>query len=524
MALDDEQGVAKGGVSKPPERYYSRKRIRRSLMHYLVGRGVSSIANFLVVFLVIRALSVESYAAYTTLSGLLIMTMAFSNGGLERVVPRYLPVLREDGAEAELKRLTWQLLFLRIAFLAVILLPIVVFEDFLRAQFSIPEDRWAIWGFYAYVVVYALSVHLTRSLQALLLQRESTIALSIEWFSKLALLVAFLFLSGGISLAQTMWAHAITSFLGALYMVFKLRANLVSRPETTSSEGDTVARADLISTGWHNYCQRLLGTANSPGANRLICSYMLDSAATAGFGFALAINGLIRRFAPATLLLGLIEPSVMARYSEEKDFTVLQRSASIVVKFSLFVLAPATAWVLFAGQPVAAFVSGGKYTHMTWLVAGMMVMLMIGSNRTVLTLVANAVNESSSLVRATAWSNVLFPVLIFLVWQFGLPGLLGGILLIAGFDNLYLVHRLRSLGYGYRIDAGAITKIILFAALAAASGSLIPHFLGPALLTSLLAAAATGIIFLTAAYIWKPFTGEERKLLNGYIGKKVFVW
>ncbi|MEQ1558607.1 MAG: hypothetical protein ABL933_06645 [Methyloglobulus sp.] len=49
---------------------YGSERIKRGLTHFMLGKGVSAVAGLGATLLVIRALPIESYAAYSVLIAL----------------------------------------------------------------------------------------------------------------------------------------------------------------------------------------------------------------------------------------------------------------------------------------------------------------------------------------------------------------------------------------------------------------------------------------------------------------------
>src|SRR5262245_53473761 len=106
--------AATPAISAAGKKNYATRRVRHSVKHYIYGCGISPVASFAVALLLVRELSIADYAAYTAISGLLIGLMIFSNGGLERVIPRYFPELRLAGAEKELWNLCWILFGVRL--------------------------------------------------------------------------------------------------------------------------------------------------------------------------------------------------------------------------------------------------------------------------------------------------------------------------------------------------------------------------------------------------------------------------
>jgi O-antigen/teichoic acid export membrane protein len=508
-----------------PVQHYSGSKVRKSMWHYLLGRGMSGIGSFAVALLLIRVLPVETYGAYTALAGLLVTLGIVSDAGLDRVLPKFLPMLRMANAESKLSRLCWRLLGLRIALILIVLIPVVLVPDWIASLLSIDEGAKIIWPFALYVVLSITSVHLARTLQALLQQGAVTKSMILEWFTKLAALVLFLLYTEALPLGYVIWIQAATVGLGALSLMIYLQQHLKKFAKAAHHplEQPDISRGKLIIFGWHNYLPGLINIGLSEGTIKLISAYYLGITQTASLGFAYAMTGAMRQYLPAVLLLGLIEPAFMARYNVQRDFAILNEMASIIVKSNIFLLAPATVWLLLSGTPLIDLITDGKYLDTIWLLTGLMVVLMLYSNYAVLQLIVNAVDESWLLTTCQLWSVGFAVAEIVAMIIYGLPGLLVGTLVLASFRNFYLTFSLRSKNYPYKPDWQGLIRIVVLAIVSGFIGSLVLHWL-PGIPGSILALIITGASFLSLAYLWKPFKQAERDLLNRFMGKNLFFW
>lgn len=72
---------------------YGDKRIKRGLMHFFLGKGVSAIAGLVAMLLVVRSLSIADFARYSVLVALVELFTAISGLGLVQVLLRYVPEL-----------------------------------------------------------------------------------------------------------------------------------------------------------------------------------------------------------------------------------------------------------------------------------------------------------------------------------------------------------------------------------------------------------------------------------------------
>jgi len=504
--------------------YYNLGRVRRSIGYFLAGRALSAVASVVCVFVVVRLLSVESYADFATFIGMSLTVMLLAGGGLERVLPRFIPLLKEGGANRELKRWTWRLAIMRVALLAAVLLVVVIFLETFLDWFSIKNNQAAILGFYGYCIAQNFSLHVVQTLQALLLQRESMIGTAIEYCSRVVLLLSIWAVWGTVSLGDVMVVYAISAFLGFGYMVPALIRHLPSVDQALSNWKTTVAGRDVLATAWHNYSHGLLLVSMSPGVTRLIGAHVLGSAEMAALGFVLSIYTLATNYSPGRLLLGVIEPSLMAKHAREGNFRTLSENTSSIVKITCFIILPGSAWLYASGAPVVDLISSGKFGETTWLLAAFMLMIILDTNFMMCQLMANAVRRSRILFELGILSNFVVAVPIVCLIKFGLPGLVVGMYFVKTFRSYYILHRLRGGGHAFLMPWVSFAKMAGFSVCAAVIAERVCSLLDPSFLSSIVAAFIVSLIYLGLSFFWKPFTSDERSLINRSIGRPFFVW
>ncbi len=84
---------------------YGQARIKRGLFNFALGKGVSALAGMAAIVMVIRALSVQSFAAYSVLVALVEIVTAISRLGLAQALLRYaVPELYAKHFQVSLRR------------------------------------------------------------------------------------------------------------------------------------------------------------------------------------------------------------------------------------------------------------------------------------------------------------------------------------------------------------------------------------------------------------------------------------
>lgn len=504
--------------------YYNAAAIRRTLLHFLLGRGVAAVLSLVVAVLIVRALPVSDYAHYAVLQGLLILLMTLGNLGLERVVPRYFPQLRAAGEERALRRFFWLLLAIRLTAVLAVLLALQALAAGLDGRLGTRVLAAVLPAFAAMTLSYALSMHLFRCLQALLLNREATTGMSIEWAGRFVVLAVWLGAGWPLGLGEVLWVQAATTLPGLAWMLWCLVRHLHG-PLAHAGEGaGGLQPRAVFRLGAHNYLWGLTGIHESPAVSRLLGGYLLSGAAVAGFGFAQALTAVLQRYLPATLLLGLIEPALMGRFSQRRDRGELLTWMSVVLKANVFVLLPVIAWFVLNGGTLIDWLTGGKYADSAWVVGVLLLVLIANSHVMVLQMLCNALEQSALLLQSNLWSLPGLALQVAAAALLGLPGLLAGTLAIVLFKNAYIMAGLRRAGVAYRLDWPALGRMGLGAALAGAAATLATGALAEPRLRALLAGLLTALVFLALLALWKAFSPAERAALNRVLGRRVVWW
>ncbi|HKO89352.1 MAG TPA: hypothetical protein VJU83_12665 [Burkholderiales bacterium] len=506
-------------IAGAARKHYGAKRVRRSIKHYLFGRGIAAVASFFVALLLVRELSVADYAGYTALSGLLIGLMIFSNGGFERVIPRYFPELRVMGAEGQLRRFCWFLMGVRFLLLLLVLTPLLFAFHWLSTRLSIPGDSALMWAFLCYAAMFGMQQHTDNCLQALLEQRAATQGNAIDWFSKLFALLFCYFYFGQLSLVLCVWIFACTAGLSWLYMFWRLYQHLKAQPDPGLKALNPKQVARMAG---YSYLLPIAGFHAAPSAGKLLAAYLLPTAAVAMVGFAQSFTQFLKRNLPARLMLGVIEPAIMARYAETKDFSQTVRLVGIVLKLNLFILVPIAAWISLNGKPIIELFTGGKYGDSAWLIGCYMLILIMESHRLILHLITNAVEQSQLLLQSNLASMIFLPLTIIAANQFGLIGLVACLLAISFSRNFYVVFALRRRSFFYAPDWMGIMRIAVTGGAAAVAGNLVPRLFGTGVAIAVASAIFSGLLYLGLSLLFKPFTQLERDTVNNFLGKKFF--
>ncbi|MGH8547094.1 MAG: lipopolysaccharide biosynthesis protein, partial [Methylococcales bacterium] len=390
-------------------RYYGIMGIRRGLVHFLIGKSSSAVLGFTAAVLLVRVMSIREYATYAALLGLQMVIIVMASLGFDRFVTRYLPEMRQQCSEGELKAYVFCLMGIRGVALLVVAALVLVYQELLFSLFDFGSDREALIAAVAYMVVLGISQLALRSQQALMLQRAAKWAQIAEAALRLlAVVVVAYLLNELVSAAVAIWIN-LAAILASLTISL---CNLYFRLPPAQVDGDSNPEpSDMMRFGMQNYVQSVLLLPMDPPSLRLLAAAVLAPSAIAAYGFFQTITGVFRRYLPVQLLLDLTEPVLFARYSESKDFKALNFSTNLLLKINLALILPVAGWIFICGATIVPVITNGKYGEFAWLLGILIVGLVYESHWIVLRTVINADRQSGLLVSGAAESCLLFAIL-----------------------------------------------------------------------------------------------------------------
>lgn len=423
-------------------------------MHYLLGRGIAGLAGFATIILLVRNMDVASYAGYTAVSGLIMMSGVIAGLGLERAIARYVPEGRLERNPRELGAFIWKTALLRLA--ASVLLALVILGVW--PHISVLLDYAALTNFplqlALFLVAENLFGHFSSIFQAMMMQRMLTRLLVIQWAGRLLLILAVLIDHSTISLEAALWITAIPELLGVLAFIAVLHRHLahlsVGHSETAEAKGASWPEwKPMLGMAMHNYGFSLLAAPPQGYFMRMLVAVTLPAETVAAYGFFQSIAEKARQYIPLHFFHSMIEPVLIARYLQDRDFGKLSRLCQLLYKSNVLLFVPAIAWVAAAGPDIASALTGGKFADQSWVLLVIMAQLLVGSHVVVLQLILNALGRSQLLLSASTLGLVGMLAFWLAISQVSMLGLLFGPLVFSIIVNARIVFNLGASGHAY---------------------------------------------------------------------------
>jgi len=503
---------------------YSSAALKRSAVHFLTGKVVSALLSLIILFWLVRLLTIEEYAVYFLLVAGMELALAITSLGLPWVAARYLPEFRQYASGMLLARFVWQVIArISLLLIAGTLLLLMVMPWLLPQEYMQYIDVARL--YLLLLLLEGLSRRIREGiLEPLMQQRRAQISLVVRNLA-LLLLISIIAVQGEVHLHHVVLAECAASMLGALLVLLGmvqhlrgLRCNLLGREGWQPPNWPEMWRIAR-----HMYFSHLITLTYSPQTFVFLIQRYLGVEATALFGFLQKLFMQISNYLPATLLFNLIQPKLVASYIDAGGMAGLTRNANLAGKLSLFVLMPLLIFVLLDGDELLSILSGDRFNEAGYYLAGIMMALIPLSQQRLLQTIVVASDKSQII----SWGSLLGMLALPLAYGLlesgqGLWAIIIAIIVSRIVINVTIIaalvrfttYRPDTIGF-LKLAASALVAFVLIQQLA------MPVHGWSGLLVM---AALAGGLFLLTSYFLKPFRVEERARLNRLLNRKIFIW
>ncbi|MGZ4976676.1 MAG: lipopolysaccharide biosynthesis protein [Methylobacter sp.] len=533
---------------------YSTAALKRGVVHFFIGKVASALLTISILFWLVRLLTVAEYGAYVTLQAGMGLALAVTSLGLPWMAARYLPEFRLYANGKQLSHFVWQLIVRILLFAAIGALLLFEPMPWLLSFLELTQQTDVARYYLLVLVLESLRSNIQVCvLEPLLQQGQAQLNLVVRSLTLLVCLGA-MWTQGEIHLHHVVLAELAGSLMGAASALYGLGRYLLAHRDLPGKDGWQPPRwAEMWRPARHMYFSYLVTLTYSPPVYVFLIQRFLGVETTALFGFLLNLNDQICRYLPATLLAGLIRPTLIVAYTSEGGMAQLTRNANLLGKLSLFVLMPFLVFSWLAGGELLSQLSAGKFTQAGYYLASLLLMLIPYSQRQILETVAVASGQSYLCSWGSSLGILTLPLAYWLI-QSG-QGLWSPILAIILSQIIFNVTLNVAMAFNtaYRPDAIGVFKMTAGALVSFMLGSLIEmfwansfepsvngsvglsenvrdivygllaqHFEVPIhgwLDLSVVAALACGL-FLLASFFFKPFRIEERVMLSQLLNNK----
>ena len=497
---------------------YGGARIRRGLWHFLAGKALTSVAGIGTFILLIRALPIDAFAAYSILFGLVELIGAITGVGITHVMSRYVPEVYATHQNRTFKVLVLRLLALRTVVLGIAIVLLWIFAPELGQLIGLAGWDEALRLYLWVIAIRTILLTLFTLLEQMLLQGIAQLGLSLVTGSRFLILAA-LWWAGELDLRTVIWVEIITDTLGVVIMLAGLSRNMPAGANTADASVRQWLRdnrARMVDFGWKGYMQHMLVLPFSGATDRLIIGSQLAAGPVALFGFGQWILDLMNRYLPAQLLQGMIRPVLTARYVRSGSFADVVFMSNLILKINLVLLALFAVVTFAGGEQAIAWLTADKYGAEALLLLLLMTFLMaLYSWRQVLDIAAHVVEKNGPLIWAHSVLVLsVIPGVLALPWLgvYALPvSHVAGVIIACAL----LIHRLAREGFVYQM-AWKSLALMMAAMLATMAITTLMRDHLPWPVTCL----AAVLVFLALWALSKPIDTAERRALTEMVKRR----
>ena len=490
---------------------YGLPAITHSLFHFVLGKGVNAVAALVVLVIAIRQLSHTEFAVYTSMHAMVLIIGLLSSFGTNQVMMRFLPELKVRGDIAAMYQLLFRGITVRGLTYAAIAMLLYVFAEPVCRAFGF--DAWVNvvqW----YCLVGFLRVNGTfigNALESLLWQREAQYSSAVSGLVKLFLVIVVV-ARGGMDLNDFVAIEIASELILLLLILGWAIVRWKSDPERDIGDPDVLRRDSVRYKrfAFWSYAQNLTSIGFGSAPNRLLAGYFLPIDALASFGVIDRFIDYVRRYEPLRMFVGMVRPILNSRFDEGRGFGRIVSAANMLFRANLAILVGPFVIVAVAGNTLFAWLTGGKYDELTLLFLGFFAVAILASVDGIMDIIVKLLEENriytaSNIVRSGTIALAIPLIHSLGLWSLVIANLVG---LLLSFGIIFA--HLRARGHRIRVDWPLIARIIAYAACAIGLGRLIVLMQAP----PVLAALASGAVFVIAIWLWPPLKPEEKQLLT----------
>lgn len=502
----------------PHSNPFSVARMRGGLGMFAAGKVVSGLIGLAWLLTLVRALPIPDYGGYVVLLALLEVLLLTSNAGAYPFAQRYITEARLLHNLQRLPSLVWCSLAYRLFTLVIVALVAMYLARPLAELIGQPMLAHVLPIYVLVIIFEGAARYLDLVFESLLEQGKAQLCAVLRNGGRLA--VVSFWLSHGVDLRldDVVHAEAATSGFGLIFSVLVIGRALRAYRATVSAQTsapDSFTLRRLMSFSLPLYFSQCLTQLYSPDAIKLIVSRVLSVADAAAFGFAHALSYVFQRYLPATLLIGLIRPMLVAKRASNAPDQELVLVGNLILKINLFMLLPLAALFAVAGNEFTALASGGKFKDAGPLLFMLSLLLVLNGMHVVLSTLATAIEDRRAVLVGTLLSVPGIVVGTSLVPTLGLLAMVVGLwvseLLWCGFTLWFLRQR----GFAFQIDAAAWLKLFAAAVFASLTGAGSAHLLSLTGQSWLLAnALIIMLVYALACVIVSPLSVADRQMLR----------
>lgn len=504
---------------------YGVMQVRRSLIHFGLGKSFSMLIAMGLLLILVRIFSIEEYGVYIVLLASLEIIQLGSNFGAYAAIQRYVPEFVVKNQGAVLYQFLIRVCVFRFVTLCIVVCVIWGNIAKLSALLGLESYEKVLTIYLLVIVVEGYARFIDAVFDSLLLQKYAQISMAIRGGGRLlgVCLIYFAFNNVAI-LLNFVWIELVSSGVAVTYSLVQLYKKILIIKKNNISNVDPKSFKRILSFIVPSYLAQLFGLMYGVDTMKLVVQKIFGVVEAAAFGFFSVLANMILRYLPVFLLIGMVRPLFVSIKDDDPDHPKkVNQLANLVFKLNLFVLLPLLSFMIFYREEVIVILSGGKFIEYTGYMIIFSVWMLLQVWHAVLGLIALAHEDSKSILRGTLLAPVAMILSVVVLKSYSAYGVSVGLVFSEFLWCAIVAKSLTKSGAIITLDWYQMGLMMMMAAFAGYITTMIPVNATNIILLIILF-GLIGFVFLLLAYFFKPFAQEERATINKLLPRPIFIW
>lgn len=331
-------------------------------------------------FVLVRHLSVADYVSFTIFTaanGLLVFATMF---GMDRVVYRFMPPLRESMRWREMLLLMAGLIGVRQLAVLILLLFFWMAGQLILPVAILAEVRALSLQYALFAVATAFTDTFAIFCNSLGQQGRQAMLQTGMTFLRIVTVIGWLAWHGALGAAVVAEVMIVTESLlagGLLLLLAREFFALRGKAPASNAMAFGFTWKMLISDSLSTQMTYMLSLPFRGGVLKLIVGAIATPVATASFGFFQTIADRAYQFMPIFMMKGMVEPALASDFAARGDMGRIRLMISLMIRLNFVILGLGMAILLGCGVPLVDWMTHGRYGSEAWI--AMILLLQLGA-------------------------------------------------------------------------------------------------------------------------------------------------
>jgi O-antigen/teichoic acid export membrane protein len=493
--------------------------IRKSSLWMIARLGISLTVGAYITTYIIRSLSIKDYGVYVVLYSLIGYVGIVGDFGIPSVFHRFIPEMLQKEQYTLLKKLIFRGLILRLLLSAVTVSIMMLLHEPIGRLLKL-ENFLSYFSVFAFGIILLLEASLLTSvLHSLFLHKYSVIASTIYTVFRSASI--YIFLREGWGIRGILWAEIAAWLLWIVIQLFFYNIKFCHRykedcVETAFPQARFFRYAGFSSLNL--FGDAILGVST----DFFVITAFLGPSAVAHYAFASRVISIFQQCMPHRVLIDVIRPSFIMKYTEGGNKHHLVDMFNLLLKIGAFCVFPLSAGLFVLSDQIIVIIFRADYLQAKPILLVLAFCMAINIIATPTALVLEALEKVEIFLYNKLFAIYNLAAELFIIQCYGVMGVVL-VTCSANMMRFFFSYFFARKYCNIRIDWRGLGMIAINAGIM--SAAIWPlRSLTSGLVSLALVVLFGGVVFLICSWLNKGFTNKERDLINRMAPCPVFVF